>query len=177
MPTKETMKVAKHRKANYDRFSLLVEKGGRRLLQAMAIREGVSVTEMLRRAILARAGLKMMPYPEELEKLDGIETAEEARKAILRLQAHEMSSEIMKHVIDRLSPEKDAAEFTVVMDAADIADFRDAVSKIEKAIEAEGPTLHPMAPSVKVRLTGREVGCLRRFLSNIIPDRERTIDE
>lgn len=170
MATEETKRVDRHRKENFDRVSLLVEKGGRRLLQAMAIREGVSMTEMLRRAILARAGLRMMPYPEKLEELAGIETEEEAQAAIRRLQAHEMSSEIIQHLIDVLSPESDETGFSVRMDHADIFEFRDAVAKIDKAIQAQHPQDHPAAPPVTVHLTGREVGILRRFLANIIPD-------
>jgi len=171
MATKESQRVDRHRKDNFDRVSLLVEKGGRRLLQAMAIREGVSVTEMLRRAILARAGLRLMPYPEELEKIGEIETEAEARAAIRKLQAHEESSEIIQHLIDVLSPESNGTGFSVRMDQADIYEFRDAVARINKAIEAEGPPTTPMGDPVTVHLTGREVGILRRFLSNIIPDR------
>lgn len=166
-----TERVDKYRKANFDHVSLLVEKGGRRLLHAMAIREGVSMTEMLRRAILARAGLRMMPYPDKLEELTGIETQEEARVAIRKLQAHEESSEIIQHLINKMSPEKDEAGFTVRMDHADIYELRDAMARINAAIEAEGPPSSPMDDSISVRLTGREVGILRRFLSNIIPDR------
>lgn len=167
-----TERVDKYRKANFDHVSLLVEKGGRRLLHAMAIREGVSMTEMVRRAILARAGLRMMPYPEKLEELDGIETEEEARVAIRKLQHHEESSEIIQHLIDVLSPESDGTGFSVRMDHADIFELRDAVARINAAIEAEGPPATPMDDAVTIRLTGREVGILRRFLSNIIPDRE-----
>ena len=69
MATDETRRVAKHRRVAFDRISTLIDKGGKYLLHAQAIREGVSVAEMLRRAVVARCGLRMVPYPEDLDKL------------------------------------------------------------------------------------------------------------
>lgn len=169
-----TERVDKYRKNGFDRISLLVERGGRQLIRAMAVREGVSMTELLRRAILARAGLRMMPYPEKLDGFDKIETADEAHTAIRKLQMNEESSEIIQSIIDNLSPEGPQKGFTVQMDHSDIFEFEDAMKTIGKAIEAEKQD-RQSGPPVTVHLTGREVGILRRFLSNITQDRDAQI--
>lgn len=169
MATKESKRVNTHRRKNFDRVTILVEKGCTRLLHIAALREGVSMTEMIRRAIIARCGLRVMPYPDQLAELDDVTTPEEARKAILRLQAHETSSEIIQHLIDKLSPEPRDAQFLATMGQADIHDFRNAVKQINTAIDAEEPEDNVFAEPVTVKLSGLEVGVLRRMLANMIP--------
>lgn len=167
MASKESERVGAYRRNNFDRVTILAEKGGRELYRVLALREGISMTEMIRRAVLARAGLNMLPWPDTLAKLKEVKTQEEARRAVRRLQNHEESDEILKHLLDELGTEPPTAEYTTVMDHADIAEFREAVQRINAAIEAEGPEDSVFAKPVTVKLSGREIGIMRRLLSNI----------
>ena len=166
MPTKKSEWVINQRKRNYDRVSVLIDKGGKYLLHTLAKREGVSVAEITRRAVLARAGLRVLPYPQELEALQHVTTQGEADQAIRRLQNHEESNEIINHIIEELSPEANSKNFSVSVDYADVWELKDAVKKITAAIDQNPP--QPLdGDRVRVELSGREVGVLRRFLANI----------
>jgi hypothetical protein len=167
MATNESKRVQKQRRENFDRVSVLIEKGGKHLLRVLALREGVSIAEMIRRAVLARGGLRMLPYPAELAKLETVTTKEEARRAVYRLQSNEESVEIVRHVLAGLADEPEHAEYITTMDHADIASFRDAVRRIEAAIQAEKPEESVFAPPIEVKLYGREIGIMRRMLANI----------
>lgn len=168
MATKESDRVQKQRRENYDRVSVLIEKGGKHLLRVLALREGVSIAEMIRRAVLARGGLRMLPYPATLEKLETVTTQEEARAAVYRMQNDEEASEIIRQVTSALAGEPENAEYTTTaLSHADIANFKHAVQRIEAAIKAENPEDSVFAPPVTVKLYGREIGILRRMLANI----------
>lgn len=167
MATNESKRVQKQRRENFDRVSVLIEKGGKHLLRVLALREGVSIAEMIRRAVLARGGLRMLPYPETLAELEHVTTQAEARRAVYQMQNHEEASETIQRVIDGLADEPERAEYTTRLDHADIWNFRDAVRRIESAIEAENPVDSVFAPPVTVKLYGREIGIMRRMLANI----------
>ena len=167
MPKKNSIRVQTQRKQNYDRVSVLVAKGGKHLLRVLALREGVSIAEMIRRAVLARGGLRVLPYPDELAKLESITTQNEARMAVYRMQNNEEASETIRHVTSALAGEPAQAEYTTELTHADIANFRNAVQRIEVAIEAEHPEDGVFAPPVTVKLYGREIGIMRRMLANI----------
>lgn len=158
----------RYRKNNYDRVSVLIEKPGRKLIDLLALREGLPKTEVVRRALLARAGLRILPYPEDYDKFAAdVTTQEDARKAVKRMQAHEMADEIKQHIINKLSPEGDNAEFTIQMDSADAFELRHDFQEITDAM-ADVPS-DVFADPVTVKLTGRQIGILRRFLANIEP--------
>lgn len=167
MPTKNSKKVMRQRKEAYDQISFLIDKGGRSLLHCLALREGIGISELIRRAILARGGLRMLPYPDVLKDLETITTEEEAKAAVYRMQAHENGSEIKQDVLDHLAPEPLSAEYKTRMDHSDISEFRYAVQKINAAIEKEKPSDDVFGDPVWVELNGREIGILRRLLSNI----------
>lgn len=150
---KESERVQLSRKQNFDRISTLIDKGGKHLLHAQAIREGVSVAEMIRRAIYSRAGLRMLPYPDDLEALSEVTTQEEAEKAILRLQAKEESSEIIQNLLQQLSPEPDSARYELKVD-------HDTRRVLEKICAAEDGS---------AVVNGFDVGHLRRMLANMKP--------
>ena len=169
MATKESERVNKHRRQNFDRVSVLIEKGGKHLLRVLALREGVSIAELIRRAVLARGGLRMLPYPAELEKLEQVTTQAEARRAVYALQNQEEGDEIIRRVTEAMAGEPEHAEYTTQLDHADIANFRHAVDRINAAIEAENPEDSVFAPTITVRLNGREIGIMRRMLANIEP--------
>lgn len=149
MATKESDRVDRHRKENFERISILGEKGTKKLLKAASLREGISVTEFIRRAILARIGLRIMPYPDRLSIIDNIVSADEADKAIRTLQNAETSKEILSKVLDALSPEGNGKVFNLS--------------------DEETQELTSVLMLVKNRhsISGYEIGILRRILSNI----------
>lgn len=158
MPTKESRRVDEHRRKNFDQIPVLVEKGGRALLRALAIRENVSVAELIRRAILARAGLKVWPY--NMERLSGIENSLEAKGAVLQLQREEQTDDQMKVVIEQMSSEPNNAKYHMVVN---MAELKAVIARINSSLEH-----YPNSDAVMITLTGKEVGTLRRMLSNMI---------
>ena len=154
MPTLGSERVQKQRKENYDRISVLIEKGGRFLVKVLAIREGLSNAALIRQSILARAGLKVLPFPDELKKLEKITSKEEAEKAILRLQAKEEGSEIIGNLIEELSPEGNRKNFEIEASY----DLKRVLKKLTAAETGE-----------KVTLSGYEIGIIRRALANVKP--------
>ena len=152
MPTPESERVQKQRRENFDRLSVLIEKGGRYLVNALAVREGISKAALIRQSILARAGLRVLPYPPELDKLKGITSEEEAEKAILRLQNQEEGSEIISNLIEEISPEGNRKEFEIEASY----DLKRVLKKITDAESGES-----------VNLSGYEIGIIRRALSNL----------
>lgn len=99
MATEESKRVAAHRKFNCDRITTLIDKGGRWLLRAQAMREGITLAEMIRRAIYARCGLHRLPAKEDLEELSEVQTQEEADYAIRHLQRKEERDEIIQKIL------------------------------------------------------------------------------
>lgn len=89
MATEESKRVMELRKKNYDQLSILVPKGYKKLLQAMSIKERCNVSEVVRRAIMARAGLEQVPEESLLVKLDAVETPKEAAAALKHCQTVE----------------------------------------------------------------------------------------
>lgn len=151
MPTDETIRVALHREKNFDRVSTLIEKNGKYLINALALREGCSKTEVIRRAVLDRAGLRFMPSSIDLEDLQEVDDKQSADYSILRLQAHESKKEVVNYVIDKLSPEPAPAVYSISTDY----DMRQLAKKLA---ESQEPT---------AALTEYEMGILRRAMANI----------
>lgn len=170
MATKESERVAEHRKRNFDRISLLLEKGGRQLVKVLALREDCTATEIFRRAILARAGLRIFPFPDKIKQLEEVETQSQARAAIMRLQAAEMGSEVVQHIIDGLSSEPSTGQFAAILSESDIADLTFAMKQIQASIStAQNDTKrNTKKETVTVNLSGRSVGVLRRFMANLV---------
>lgn len=160
----ESERVQQSRKQNFDRISTLIDKDGKYLLHAQAIREGVSVAEMIRRSILARAGLRMLPYPADLKNLAEVRTAEEAEDAIIHLQNKEEKDEIIHHVLQAISPEPDDAKYTF---------SENTVQACRRTLLlAAGVSLDDVVeilkkPAEPVILDGLDIGNLRRMLANM----------
>lgn len=165
MATDETKRVNQHRKYNCDRITTLIDKGGKYLLHAQAIREGVTVAEMIRRSILARAGLRMLPYKPDLDALAEVHTPEEAEQAILRLQAKEEKDEIIKKVLRELAPEPDDAEYMLKVDH----DTRCALLRMAGLTDQQIADLlrDQWGKDEEITGTGFDVGHLRRLLANM----------
>ena len=157
--------VQDQRKGTYDRISTLIDKGGKHLLHAQAIREGVSVAEMLRRAVYARTGLRMLPYPDDLERLAEVRTPEEADAAILRLQAKEESSEIMRQLLQQLAHEPDSAQYVLKVDH----DTRRVLLRLAGLSDPEIAQLlaGEWGKDQQVTASGFDIGHLRRLLANM----------
>lgn len=165
MATEESKRVTTHRKYNCDRITTLIDKGGKYLLHAQAIREGVTVAEMIRRSILARAGLRMLPYKPDLDALAEVSNQEEAEQAILRLQAKEEKDEIIKKVLHELAPEPDAALYSMKVDH----DTRCALLRLAGLSDPEISDLlrDRWGADEEITGTGFDVGHIRRLLANM----------
>lgn len=165
MPTKESMMVAKSR-MRFDRLSVLVEKGGRHLFRVMALREGVNISELIRRAVLARAGINVLPYPAEFEKLSEVKTKKEARIAIRTLQAIDQTPQ-RQEVAEMYAAERPTSEYTIFLEKRDAAEFQSIMAKAAKAIREFPPGMTEKTSGIPVTLTGKEVIVLRRALANM----------
>ena len=92
MATEKSKRDLEQRKRDYDQVSFLIPKGGRRLLRAMGIKERCTAADVIRRAVLARAGLERVPAEEELKTLDAAETPREAAEALKGCQTIEIGN-------------------------------------------------------------------------------------
>lgn len=89
MATEESKRKLKQRKRDHDQVSFLIPKGGRRLLRVMAIKERCTAADVIRRAIMARAGLERVPDDNLLDKLDTVNTRKDATSALIYCQTVE----------------------------------------------------------------------------------------
>ena len=89
MATRESKRVMKLREKNYKQVNFLAPHGTRLLLHAMAQKEKCTASDVIRRAILARAGLEKMPDDVHLAKLNATETSREAADALIDCQTVE----------------------------------------------------------------------------------------
>lgn len=89
MATEESKRKLKQRKRDHDQVSFLIPKGGRRLLRVMGIKERCTAADVIRRAIMARAGLERVPDDDLLAKLDTVETRKDATSALIYCQTVE----------------------------------------------------------------------------------------
>ena len=165
MATLESKRVQAHRRHYFDRVSLLIEKGGNALINVLAIREGVKKAEVVRRSILARAGLRAMPYPDDLEALAEVETQEEAQYALFHLQRKEEKDEIIKKLLQEISPEPDSAHYNMKIDH----DTRVSLLRIAGYSDAEIAEMlkNRWGAEEHIDASGFEIGHLRRALANI----------
>lgn len=92
MATEENKRKLKQRNRDYDQIGFLIPKGGRRLLRVMGIKERCSAADVIRRAIMARAGLEQVPEESLLAKLDAVETPKDAAAALKHCQTVEIGN-------------------------------------------------------------------------------------
>ena len=92
MATEKNRRDMEQRKIHYDQVSFLFPKGGRRLLRALGIKERCTAADVIRRAILARAGLEKVPNETELQKLDEVQTPREAADVLKYCQTVEIGN-------------------------------------------------------------------------------------
>ena len=165
MATKESKRVDEHRRKYFDRISSLIEKGGNFLINVLAIREGVTKAEVIRRSILARAGLRSMPFPDDLNALEEVETKEEAEYAIMHLQRKEEKNEIINKLLQELSPEPDSAKYNMKIDH----DTRRCLLHLAGYSDPEIVELLKTRWGEEQNITasGFDIGHIRRMLANI----------
>ena len=111
MATKESKRVMEIKNKNYEQTNFLAPKGIKSLLRAMGRREKCSAAEVIRRAVLARAGLENMPDENMLAKLDKAYTSAEVADVLIDCQA----VEYVKRELARRGRPVPAEETTVVM--------------------------------------------------------------
>lgn len=92
MATEKNRRDMEQRKIHYDQVSFLIPKGGRRLLRAMGVKERCTAADVIRRAVMARAGLERVPNEKNLEKLDAAESRKEATDALIACQRDEYAA-------------------------------------------------------------------------------------
>lgn len=92
MATEKSKRDLAQRRRDYDQISFLIPKGGRRLLRALGVKERCTAADVIRRAVLSRAGLERVPAEENLVKLDAAETRKEATDALIACQRDEYAS-------------------------------------------------------------------------------------
>jgi hypothetical protein len=92
MATEKSKRDLEQRKRDYDQISFLIPKGGRRLLRALGIRERCTAADVIRRAVMSRAGLERIPNEKNLEKLDAAESRKEATDALIACQRDEYAN-------------------------------------------------------------------------------------
>ena len=165
MATKESKRVDEHRRKYFDRISSLIEKGGNALINTLAIREGVTKAEVIRRSILARAGLRYMPFPDDLKALEEVETQDEAEYAIGHLQRKEEKDEIIKQLVEKLSPEPDSAKYNMKIDH----DTRRSLLHLAGYSDPEIAELlkNRWGEEQNITASGFDIGHIRRMLANI----------
>ena len=167
MPTKDSKRVMEYRKDRFDQIGFLFEKPGRELLRLLALREGVGTAELLRRAALARGGLRLLPYPDQLADTGDIDTRKAAAAAIMRLQHEEDTA-----LADELSDEPTGAEFTATISVDEFGTLEKLAEQISEAKEVLNKTIvEAGSPAVmstaRLTLTGEDVRTLRRILANM----------
>lgn len=159
MANKDSIRVMQQREREFDRVSILIKKGGKHLLHAQAKREDVTVAEMMRRAILARAGLKRLPDASELEQLADVETRDEARKALLALQESDSKAQVPNNLLYR-----DPRYVAIPISRKQKAEYLTALDELRKMVCDIQET--GSAP-VHVKVSQKSLAAVERLLANI----------
>lgn len=165
-------RVMEQRAKNYDRFSCLIDKGGNQLIRVGALREGVSMAELIRRAILAYIGLSGIPSGADLEALKAATTTDQAREAIKNLQMNE----IHKHLIDEMDQDPvhpdqfDVISYLLWFDKLEASEYIQAIKNVAYSFGKSFETENTGNEYEPVVISRRDVERLRRLLANIEPD-------
>lgn len=162
MATEKNRRDMEQRKIHYDQVSFLIPKGGRRLLRALGVKERCTAADVIRRAILARAGLEKIPDKNMLDKLDAAETPREAADALIDCQ----TVEYVKGELIRQGRPTETDSTTVVMLSSKW--YKDestaALLALQKGVQEQNTTKKPRP----IELTRREHEILCRLLANTI---------
>lgn len=173
MAKQSSERVMRQRKRDNDRVSILIEKGGKHLLHAEAMREGVTVAEMARRAILTRCGLDSMPdmTSPEYQRIIDAKDQQSAKKAIRTLQICEY------YAVETNKQKRSNRDvyYTLYMPGEKIKD--EAISALYNLIDEVKKT--PVQKDGQIGLHKKEWIALKRLLANIeeIPEYPDSYEE
>jgi len=162
MATKESKRVMELRAKNYKQINFLAPHGMRMLLYAMAQKEKCTASDVIRRAILARAGLERMPDDANLVKLYATETSREAAGALIDCQA----AEYVEDEMIRQGRPLPAQNTPVVMVSSKWykAESTAALQAAQQEINRQNITQKPR----RIELSQRDYNALYRLLSNAV---------
>jgi len=161
MATKESERVARIRKRDYDRISFVMEKESRYLIRAQALREEVTSAEVMRRAILARCGLDAMPDTSTplYQAIKDAEIRPEAEEAVVKLQ--EADRDVGNDLETYLLTVSDIEELEQY-----IIGLLDLLNELEDATDHR-PFKRYFQPADKLVLKKSSMMAVRRLLSNM----------
>lgn len=172
MAKKSSERVMTIRQQRYDRISFVMEKDARHLIRAQAIREGVTSSEVMRRAILARCGLDTMPdtSTEQYQAIREAEIRPEAEEALSKLQeeernAHKEWERLTTYLVMFAGKEERDAYIVGLLDL---------LNTIEDTTVPTGRSRHPFD---KIVIEKSKVLAIRRLLSNLQEVEPDTYDE
>lgn len=161
MAKQSSRRVMEQRKRDSDRVSFLIDKEGKYLLHAQARREGVSVAEMIRRAILARCGLEAMPNfsMPHYQAIVTADTRESAARAIEGLQL----DEYVKH-----APADDVYMTVMLSSKGMKEEYIKALLDLLDAIEdIDAPKTAAWTPPTRIKFNKKSLAVVQRLLANI----------
>lgn len=162
MATEKNRRDMEQRKIHYDQISFLFPKGGRRLLRVMGIKERCTAADVIRRAILSRAGLEKVPDDNMLAKMDKAETPSEAADSLFDCQ----TVEYVKHELKQQGRPAAPDDVPIIMLSSKW--YKDesiaALQALQKGIMEQNATKKPRP----VELTRREFDILCRLLANTV---------
>lgn len=165
MAKKTSKRVMDVRKRNNDRVSFLIDKEGKYLLHAQAMREGVSVAEMLRRAVLARCGLESMPdfTQPHYQAIVTANSKESAEKAINGLQLDEY---VQRH--QETTPADDVYMTVMLSSQTMKEEYIKALLDLLDALEdTTAPQADGWTPPTNIKTTRETLAAVQRLISNI----------
>ena len=160
MAKKSSERVMNIRKQSYDLISFVMKKDARHLIRAQALREGVTSSEAMRRAILARCGLDTMPdtTTPQYQAIKDAEIKPEAEEAIAQLQEHERKTQ----------NDHDSTYLVMIADKEErdsyIIGLLDLLNAI-KDTEVQDKKFRHL--SDKIIIKKRNLSAIRRLLSNM----------
>ena len=163
MATPETKRVNTHRSKYFDQQPVLLEKGGKGFYKTLANYRGLTVSEMIRRAVLHDAGLNVLPYPKELETVNNLDDRQTINIRLRHLQNVERCH---PEIYDALSDDSLSQRFVVGLDQADANALLDLCYSIQDSILNGDDPVDPVAGNRAVILTGEQIALLRRTIAN-----------
>lgn len=165
MAKKQSQRVMEQRKRDYDTIGFVIPKGGKHLLRAQALREGVTAAETMRRAILARCGLESMPdfSMPHYHSIVTAATKESAERAINGLQLDEY---INRH---KESTPDDDVYMAVMLSSQEMKDqyIKSLLDLLDAVEDTPIPSGAEWTPPTRIRITRKTKTIVQRLLSNI----------
>lgn len=170
MAKMSSRRVMDQRKRDYDRIQFTIPKGASHLLKSQALREGVSSSELLRRAILDRCGLSTWPDFTKPEYNFVVAAGDKgsADEAIESLQIDEYNKSQGRE--DQNAVNAETVLISYEMRNAYIKALRDMLHALEET-EVTDSQKHP-----EIRLSKNTIMLVMRLLSNIDKTPEQDYD-